>query len=384
MSVIFEAENYRGLKKVRWAPSGVCALVGPNGAGKTTLLRLAELFKYCVKRGFPEAVELTGGWWGLRHLNAEKDTPVSLRATVYQTTYELRVQTPGTAGFSTFEESVVEGGQRLLFRPFGSDVFTFDGKQYPVEEDRLCLQVAADATSHPAAKMLVAVLSKGQVFRTSEYDIKTISTSGSRVTGSKYLQPSGRNVFSTLRNWRDKLATQDRYRFVVTSLRKAFPGVFSNIEFETVGETITASYTLPLRREPIPFHVAPDGLLVGLLHLCAVAGATGREFIAIDEMEHSLHPHAIRSLLDSIREWSESKPDGYVTVALATHSPVVLDCFRDDKENVFVMEPGQEVQPGRITDLTDPNWLAQFSLGQVYMDGEIGSPVLNEPTPEAA
>jgi predicted ATPase len=89
-------------------------------------------------------------------------------------------------------------------------------------------------------------------------------------------------------------------------------------------------------------------------------------------MENSLHPHAIRSLIGSIREWCEDKD---ITVVLATHSPVVLDCFNQQKENIFVTQPGEEVQPVRLTDLGSADWLAAFSAGQIYADEEVGAPV---------
>lgn len=71
MSVIFEAENYRGLKKVRWAPSGVCALVGPNGSGKTTLLRLGGLFRFAVERTLNESLAVSGGEFRLETLRRQ-------------------------------------------------------------------------------------------------------------------------------------------------------------------------------------------------------------------------------------------------------------------------------------------------------------------------
>ncbi len=81
MSVIFEVENYRGLKKVRWAPSGVCALVGPNGSGKTTLLRLGGLLRFTTENSLHEGLAVSGGVWGLKYADALENDTVLLRVT---------------------------------------------------------------------------------------------------------------------------------------------------------------------------------------------------------------------------------------------------------------------------------------------------------------
>jgi predicted ATPase len=51
MGITLEARNYRGLRHVKWSPSGVCVLVGPNGSGKTTLLNLFEFFGFAYQSG---------------------------------------------------------------------------------------------------------------------------------------------------------------------------------------------------------------------------------------------------------------------------------------------------------------------------------------------
>ncbi len=113
-----------------------------------------------------------------------------------------------------------------------------------------------------------------------------------------------------------------------------------------------------------------NGWLTGLLHLTAVAGGQPGSLVAIDEMENTLHPFAIRKILESMRQWGEQQK---LTVCLATHSPVLLDEFKDEPESIFVMELGQEENPVPLTKLQDEEWLAQFSLGSLYAHGEFGS-----------
>jgi len=126
---------------------------------------------------------------------------------------------------------------------------------------------------------------------------------------------------------------------------------------------------LPGVKAPIPAAFTPSGWLTALLHLCAVAGGEPGSLIAIDEVENALHPYAIRKLVECFRDWSEEHD---LTVCLATHSPLVLSQFKEEPEQVFVLEHGQETGPVPLTELYDTDWLARFSLGDLYAHGEFG------------
>ncbi|MFO0661331.1 MAG: AAA family ATPase [Polyangiaceae bacterium] len=93
--------------------------------------------------------------------------------------------------------------------------------------------------------------------------------------------------------------------------------------------------------------------------------------VAIDEPENSLSPFAIRTLVELARERA-AKLD--LTVLLATHSPALLNHFKDEPENVWVLDPADEVTPKRLTDLHDEDWIARFAIGDLYAREVIGAP----------
>ncbi len=375
MSVIFEAENYRGLKKVRWAPSGVCALVGPNGSGKTTLLRLGGLFRYTVERTLNEGLAVSGGSLGLKHFDAKDTDSITLRATLDSSSYQLRIQHTGFG--IEVEESFFCGSTRILHRPFLASRFEFDGQSLPIDLDRMCLKLVADRFDD---QRVVPVLTGLRQYRTyRDYRIEYLRDSGSATTGETVLSLQGANVFSVLRNVRDNFGSRDRFQFIMAAMRTAFPGAFHDLAFSTSGPRTHAMFLSRIGSDALPFSSAPNGVLCGLLHLVAVVCGETPCHIALDEFENSLHPHAIRSIIGSIREWCEDKD---ITVVLATHSPVVMDEFNDEKESLFVMQPGREVQPAAVTELADREWLDQFALGRLYTGGEIGSPNKGKPKPE--
>jgi len=370
MSVIFEAENYRGLKKVRWAPPGACAIVGPNGSGKTTLLRLGGLIRFATERTLNEGLAVSGGAWGLRHNEAADTDTVLLSVTHGPTRYQLRIALSGF-GVDDYEESVLSNSSLVLSRSFGKNSFDFHGQQFAVDPKRMCVKLASDRTGDPQLGLLLEAIQRYRVYR--DYRLEQLRDTGSLTTSETILTPQGVNLFSMLRNIRDSFDFRVQYQFITEAMREAFPDAFYDLSFTTSGPRTHALFQPRLGATVLPISAAPNGIIVGLLHLAAVICSESQVQIAIDEFENSLHPHAIRSIIRSIREWSEGKS---LEVALCTHSPVVLDCFNKEKENIFVMEPGEEVQPCRLTDLGSLDWLAAFSAGQIYADEEVGSPVL--------
>lgn len=57
-----------------------------------------------------------------------------------------------------------------------------------------------------------------------------------------------------------------------------------------------------------------------------------------------------------------------LTILLTTHSPVVLNAFRDEPENVYVLEKStsSECVPVAMSELHSEEWLAQAKLGTLY------------------
>jgi len=74
------------------------------------------------------------------------------------------------------------------------------------------------------------------------------------------------------------------------------------------------------------------------------------------------HPDDIRAAVD---EFIDDLPTDSV---LVTFSPVALDCFRMTPECVYVLRKGA-LKP--LTELFDLNWLAHFSLGDLYAHGTL-------------
>lgn len=373
MPFTLTVDNYRALRHVKWSPQGVCALVGPNGAGKSTLLDVLLLLRHTFEFGLVHALNQHGGSDNLRSFESAPDERVSFSFSwdvPALCSWVLNFDAGALSARGLYEELAVDLVGPSIVRQQGSKDIKIEQELFPADE-RSALRVASDMFK--LSQGLSAICSLVQTYRCyTNYHFTHLRESGSPVTADKVLDPHGRNVFSLLRNWRDTRADRSRYDFVMQTLRAIFPDTFADLDFETAGTTVTGRVVTPRPDTSYPITFAPNGLLAALLHLCAVASVTQGGIVAIDELENSLHPFAIKHLIEAFRKWSVQTQS---TVLLSTHSPVVLDQFRECPEQVFVMERGQETNPMPLPKVRDPEYLAHFSLGDLYAHLDFGSPV---------
>jgi hypothetical protein len=73
----------------------------------------------------------------------------------------------------------------------------------------------------------------------------------------------------------------------------------------------------------------------------------------------------------AIRERAEQLD---LTVVLTTHSPIVMNEFRDDLDRVYVLDRSATATPARLTDLKSEDALAQARLGSLYDQLEFARP----------
>jgi predicted ATPase len=370
MEFTLEVRNFRGLRRVEWTPSGVCAVVGPNGSGKTTLIDVLQLLSDAVGQGFTKALEQHGGAYGLRHFGAPGDEPVlfGVRLGNIHWTFQPEVSL-GSGGARIpfhevfFEDTTVIFGQDRDSPPVGRH-----GSHLP--DDRLFRQVP-DRLLEASEKRVLGILSVVGGYRHHRhYSLPSLRSEGSRLSGDLSLAKDGRNVFAVLMNWHNRRDQSERWRFVTDNLRTCFPELMVDFSFPIAANIVSCEVHTP-RGDTLTPSLLPDGFLVMMIHLCAIASTEEHSVVAVDEPENALHPFAIRQLVAAFREWSD-KHD--VTVLLATHSPVLLDTFKEHPEKVFVMEPGQEVLPVPLDKLKTRNWLAHFSLGDLYERLKFGAP----------
>jgi energy-coupling factor transporter ATP-binding protein EcfA2 len=369
MGFTLEVDNYRALRKVRWSPSGVCAITGPNGSGKTTLLSALEFMRHIVERGGQGAADLLGGSAGLKHQHAGPTEPILLRLLQGEAAWRVQLAIASPRFF--IHEAIFIGQEQVVELNGATGQVHIQNQPFPSLPNSAFVHAINVLPAKPAGHVL-GLFRFAYGFRLyQELNLSALRTTGSPVSADLFLHSTGLNAFSLLRNWKaGRREDEERWNFVRSGLRECFPELFEDLEFQAAGQTVTVRFYFRGLREPVDAFSAPNGLLITLLHLCAIASAPDHGAVAIDEPENGLHPFAIRTLLELMRARATEKD---LTVLLATHSPVVLNTFNTDPGRVYIMEPGHEVLPVPLDKHSNPEWLAHFALGDLYVDQAFGA-----------
>lgn len=145
---------------------------------------------------------------------------------------------------------------------------------------------------------------------------------------------------------------------------------------------------LALRIDDEPGPVTAGNLSQGTLYLLAMLALAFSPappaVVCIEEIDRGVHPRMLRELRDLLyrlsypQEFGETRAP--VQVIATTHSPYLLDLFRDHPEEVVIAQKhGREAKFERLSDRADlPELLAEGTLGDLWFSGILGG-VPDEP-----
>lgn len=372
--------NFRTFERLEWAPSGVCLLSGPNGAGKSTTLDALLFLRVLFEKGH-EAAFLRAGARYFKRVGTPEDEPVLFQLELGDVLWRLQLPMSAAGLDDSYGEELYHAGQLVLRAEMSKQVWTLGAERLPLDEVRCCARVLWDRGDAPWLKPFAEAVSSIQVYKS--YWLNQVQRAEPVEPRQHFLHGSGANLWSVLSNWKaSAIRSEGRFEWVMAAARRAFPDLISTVEFEA-GFPVLYPPGAPDAEYGLPPARAADGLLTGLLHLTAVAGARPGSLVALDEVENQLHPHAIRSLLASMRSLAEERD---LAIVLTTHSPVVMNEFREAPEQVFVLDrsvAGRAV-PIPLTELHDEDWLAQAKLGTLYERLAFGAPPLPGAGPETS
>lgn len=361
------AFNLKALRHLEWAPTGVCALVGPNGSGKSTALRLIDMLRRSIEVGFAEGLQCFGPG-PLKDLDAPEREAVRITVELDAATWSLAV-----SGGQHVQESATSG-ELFLQKGHAGTVMATKGTSsaaIPSELGEPMLRAVHRRTGAAGAlPTLASFLARSRFYGRPQ--LEHLRDAGSSIGNDTTLDDGAKNLFTVLRNWRDMSEHEHRGDFVVQRMAEIFPRQFRRLDFATVGQRTTATVVTPKWATKLLPTDWSEGFFCSLALLTAIASVDDEGIVALDEPENSLHPGLIAQLVEAMRMWSKQRK---VTVLMATHSPVVLDQFKEDPENVFVMQPGKGTLPVQLDSLKKREWLKHFSIGDIYSHLEVGAPI---------
>ncbi|MGB0713546.1 MAG: AAA family ATPase, partial [Gammaproteobacteria bacterium] len=271
----------------------------------------------------------------------------------------------------TYGEELIHADHRVLHMAVSEEQWVLEGEPQALDDQRCCARVLWDRERPDWMAPMAETLANFRVY--GSFWLNQVRKPAADDLPSGFLHGTGRNLWSVLQNWKSApIRYQGQFDWVTQRAREAFPELMGSLEFDRGLPYLF----LPDATDPgdgLPPMRAADGLLTGLLQLTAVAGAKRGSIIAFDEIENQLHPHAIRQILRAMRQLAEERD---LTIIVTSHSPVVMNTFRDEPDRFFVLQPRAETSPTALTELHDEDWLAAFALGDLYDRLEFAAPTL--------
>lgn len=116
--------------------------------------------------------------------------------------------------------------------------------------------------------------------------------------------------------------------------------------------------------------------LIGMLALAF--NPNPPRILCIEEIDRGMHPRMLREIRDALYRLSYPKSAGidrrHVQVVATTHSPYLIDLFRDHPEEIVLAHKhGRTARFERLTDRPDlPELLREGSLGDMWFSGILG------------
>jgi predicted ATPase len=155
---------------------------------------------------------------------------------------------------------------------------------------------------------------------------------------------------------------------VTTYLRKFYEAVDS-YAVKVIGGTVqVVVHEKGLGNPVIPATRLSDGTLRYLCLLAVLCHPTPPPVVCIEEPEIGLHPDMIATIAELLRAASKR-----TQLFITTHSDALVDALTDSAVAIVVCEPGdngtqlKRLEPDKLKD-----WLKRYSLGELWMKGEIG------------
>jgi len=370
-------ENFRSLENVTLDLAPLNILFGPNGVGKSTFLDTVWFVRDCAIRGVDSASSDRDHGIGIVWNSAPPDAHIVIR--LEANTFEYAIEFGFSSGrIEPFVGEMLFSKERktvLIERKTGSDKANF----FHSNMNDMALVTLRQPEKLALTQYLYfqdtaqEAIDADRLFRfvhsyqTRAADIYGLKKKGSEAGTETWLRDRAQNLWSVLRNLKDRRGLDDRYDTIMEHMRRSFPN-FDDVLLEpTSTNYVYGSFIEKNRRHPIKASGVSDGHLQLLIHLtCLFSEGQNRDSIILfDEPETSLHPHAISVFAEAVKqasnEWNKQ-------VMIATHSPVLLSQFSASDILAGEMDDGGRTSLRRVSEIEIiQDLLANYAVGSLYM-----------------
>jgi predicted ATPase len=348
-------QNFKSFGERQKVPlEPITVLVGPNNSGKSSFMSVGRFIANAVLSGVGEATDQEGGASFAFHRPAWDDGMLELKWESDQGRYQLNLDRDETGPHVAFECLSSNQDASGFERTEAGDLrFSRKGAFAGERDLELTTLGLSEALSRKYFEPIWVPLLRSRMVKLSPQALRT----DSEVIPSPRLAQDGAGLASVLGLWRG--SQPEKCEELEAFLRRCLPEVRNAL----VRPAPVPGYQRLWIRQTDGEEFDADHLSDGVLSFIALTmhaiDAGPGQLLFIEEPEHSIHPRRLHELVDLLREIVGAKGCQFV---IATHSPVLLNSFRDEPEAILLFrraETGTKVK--RLEDIPELKTALQSS-----------------------
>ncbi len=365
-------------------------LVGINGSGKSNFMKAIQLLYEGVvgKEGIESLINKKwGGFTSFANCSYKQIETIKItyefdREVIRNISngqccdfrqnpvYEIKIHKLGASNYY-FSESIYTKNEPDIISlnvKNGRGFFLLDeDKPSEIGQDRynkneLILRQISSPLLFTIQKAIAEIVVYQHFDTTSDSKIRQLSSYYSELK----LLPNGENL-SHLLNYLNGNHTRSYDKII--QLLKNVNTQFRELVFSqpTGSKTLLALKEKNLARAITVEHIS-DGTLRFLLLLSILYNPNRGKLICLDEPEIGLHPDMIQMIGEGIKYAAQ---DG-TQMIVATHSPLLLNCFELEDLRIFEKNENNDTVVVTKSEEDFAEWEGEFLVGQMWLRGQIG------------
>lgn len=386
-----EIRNYKSLRDVAIEPTPLSVFVGPNGAGKTNLADALDFLGHTYRWDLESAVAQKGGYENICYRDARRSKdPVRFRTVsdltlssldlfalspkkrfdpgsfVLDHLFEFKAKSRGIQSpFSIKTEEIV------IWTPREPSLEVFHGSRQEIDRDLVprLVPLSESALGLQFMSFLTAELRRLRVFQLNPRNCRDSGVP----TPNPDLDRFGRNLPAAVAYMKQN--HPEEFDGILETIRRITP----TIEDIETGFTHTKTLALFVKERGISRPWTSEDISDGTIQTVALLTAVfdpRTSLVVIEEPENSVHPWALRNLVEAFRVASEKKQ-----ILLTTHSPILIDQLKPE-EIWVVRKPGTETKIDPLLSL-DPSLKEAWGQGKFTLSEYLDSGAVPEAVPAA-
>ena len=356
-------------------------LIGPNGSGKSNLIAAIEVLR-AAPRDLVVPIRESGGIGEWLHKSKPRVRKGSLEAAIdfplpsgplrYHLTVEQQLHRFHVHD-EFVEDEVSETGQGRPYRYFGysggSAILKAKtgGKQKfartELDPSQSILSQRKDPHNFPEITYLGREFDEIRIYREWSFGRQAPARQPQPSDlPNNFLAEDTSNLALVLNRLRRTPAVK---KHLVEMAGRLYEGL---TDFDVIVEGGTVQVFLEENGITVPAARLSDGTLRYLCLLAILCHDNPPRLVCIEEPELGLHPDIMPTLAGLLREASTR-----CQLIVTTHSDVLVDALTEEPESVVVCEKDAgQTRLRRLNKEDLAQWLARYSLGELWMKGELG------------